>query len=131
MIAGLEAVAGYDPAARIEVRLDSKLVVEQLSDHAGRSGTTPEMKALVEQARRALPAHGQVTFNWVPRTSNVHADRLANEVLDAAASGRALGFPDADARSGRRCGLGRCSRLDRVRPTRPVRSTRAPDPEVG
>ncbi|HEV2637895.1 MAG TPA: bifunctional RNase H/acid phosphatase [Actinocrinis sp.] len=86
VIAGLEAAAEYDPAARIEVRLDSKLVVEQLS---GRWQVNhPEIKALVARAQRALPAHGQVSFSWVPRSSNVHADRLANEVLDAAARGQ-------------------------------------------
>jgi ribonuclease H / adenosylcobalamin/alpha-ribazole phosphatase len=87
VIAGLEAVAGYDPAARLEVRLDSKLVVEQLSDRW--QVDHPDLKALVARAKSAFPAHGQVSFSWVPRSSNVHADRLANEVLDAAARGRA------------------------------------------
>lgn len=87
VIAGLEAVAGYDPAARLEVRLDSKLVVEQLSDRW--QVDHPALRELVARAKRALPAHGQVTFNWVPRSSNVHADQLANDALDAQARGQA------------------------------------------
>ena len=86
VIAGLEAVAGYDPAARLEVRLDSKLVVEQLSDRW--EIKHPDLEGLAARARRLFPVHGQIAFTWVPRTSNVHADRLANEVLDAAADGR-------------------------------------------
>ena len=86
VIAGLEAVAGYDPAARLEVRLDSKLVVEQLSDRW--QVKHPDMEALMARARQLFPAHGQIAFTWVPRTSNVHADRLANEALDAAVAGR-------------------------------------------
>jgi ribonuclease H / adenosylcobalamin/alpha-ribazole phosphatase len=86
VIAGLEAVAGYDPAARLEVRLDSKLVVEQLSDRW--EIKHPDLEGLAARARRLFPVHGQIAFTWVPRTSNVHADRLANEVLDAAAAGR-------------------------------------------
>jgi broad specificity phosphatase PhoE/ribonuclease HI len=86
VIAGLEAVAGLDPAARVEVRLDSKLVVEQLS---GRWQIKhPDMQPLAERAKQFFPAHGLIGFTWVPRSSNVHADRLANEALDAAAAGR-------------------------------------------
>lgn len=84
VIAGLEAAQQIDPAARIEVRLDSKLVVEQLS---GRWQVKhPAMKPLFERARRAFPASG-VTFTWVPRSQNKHADKLANQALDAAARG--------------------------------------------
>ncbi len=84
VIAGLEAARQIDPDARIEVRLDSKLVVEQLS---GRWQVKhPAMKPLYERARRAFPANG-VTFAWVPRSQNKHADKLANQALDAAARG--------------------------------------------
>ena len=84
VIAGLEAARQIDPDARIEVRLDSKLVVEQLS---GRWQVKhPAMKPLFERARRSFPPNG-VTFAWVPRSQNKHADKLANQALDAAARG--------------------------------------------
>lgn len=84
VIAGLEAAARIDPQARVEVRMDSKLVVEQLS---GRWQVKhPDMKPLAERARGLFPANG-VTFTWVPRSQNKHADRLANQALDAAARG--------------------------------------------
>ncbi|WP_369068517.1 bifunctional RNase H/acid phosphatase [Kineococcus terrestris] len=85
LVAGLEAAAGIDPGARVEVRMDSKLVVEQMSGrwqvkHA-------DMKVLAQRAREVLPAR-QVSYRWVPRAQNSHADRLANEAMDAAAAGR-------------------------------------------
>jgi broad specificity phosphatase PhoE/ribonuclease HI len=84
VIAGLEAACTIDPEAAVEVRMDSKLVVEQLS---GRWQVKhPDMKPLAERARRAFPRNG-VTFTWVPRNQNKHADKLANEALDAVAKG--------------------------------------------
>ena len=84
LIAGLSAARELDPSAAVEVRLDSKLVVEQMS---GRWKIKhPDMRPLALQAQRILPA-GQVTYTWVPRERNAHADRLANEALDAAARG--------------------------------------------
>ena len=86
LIAGLEAVRELDPAATVEARLDSKLVVEQMS---GRWKIKhPDMRALALRAREVLPP-SQVTYTWVPRERNKHADRLANEALDAAARGQA------------------------------------------
>jgi probable phosphoglycerate mutase len=84
VIAGLEAARRIDPQARVQVRMDSKLVVEQLS---GRWQVKhPDMKPLAERARGLFPANG-VVFTWVPRSQNKHADRLANQALDAAARG--------------------------------------------
>lgn len=84
LIAGLLAVAEIDPLAAVEARLDSKLVVEQMS---GRWKIKhPDMRPLALQARAILPPE-QVIYTWVPRESNKHADRLANEALDAAARG--------------------------------------------
>lgn len=79
-IAGLKYVAQLDPSACVEVRLDSKLVVEQMS---GRWQIKhPGMRDLAKEARSVLPA-GQVTYIWVPREQNASADSLANEILDA------------------------------------------------
>jgi probable phosphoglycerate mutase len=41
----------------------------------------PEMRELALQAKK-IHAHELVKFNWVPRESNSHADRLVNEALD-------------------------------------------------
>ncbi|MGZ4610275.1 MAG: bifunctional RNase H/acid phosphatase [Actinomycetes bacterium] len=84
LIAGLTAARELDPTATIEARLDSKLVVEQMS---GRWKIKhPSMQPLALKAREILPPE-QVTYVWVPRELNKHADRLANEALDAAARG--------------------------------------------
>lgn len=85
VIAGLVAAREIDAEARVEVRLDSKLVVEQLS---GRWQVKhPDMRALARQALAVWPG-GDVTYTWVPRERNKHADRLVNEALDAASAGR-------------------------------------------
>jgi probable phosphoglycerate mutase len=84
LIAGLEAVRELDAGANVEARLDSKLVVEQMS---GRWKIKhPSMRELALRAREVLPPEN-VTYTWVPRERNKHADRLANEALDAAARG--------------------------------------------
>ncbi|RAY10918.1 bifunctional RNase H/acid phosphatase [Actinomadura craniellae] len=87
LIAGLRAAAEIDPAARVEARMDSKLVVEQMS---GRWKIKhPDMIPLAREARSVASGLGAVTYTWVPRARNAHADRLANEAMDAAAQGRA------------------------------------------
>jgi broad specificity phosphatase PhoE/ribonuclease HI len=79
LIAGLRLAEKHAPGAEIEVRLDSKLVVEQMS---GRWKIKhPEMRALAAEARTLAP-HG-TTYTWVPREQNKHADRLVNQALDA------------------------------------------------
>ncbi|WP_326811789.1 bifunctional RNase H/acid phosphatase [Streptomyces scopuliridis] len=84
LIAGLNAAKALDPAAGIRVRMDSKLVVEQMS---GRWKIKhPDMKPLAAEAARIFPA-GQVTYEWIPRERNKHADRLANEAMDAGKNG--------------------------------------------
>ena len=81
MIAGLEQARALDPSAVVEVRLDSKLVVEQMS---GRWKIKhPGMRELALAARSVLPP-GQVTYCWVPRNANPLADALVNEMLDLA-----------------------------------------------
>jgi ribonuclease H / adenosylcobalamin/alpha-ribazole phosphatase len=83
LIAGLTMAAEVAPGADIEVRMDSKLVVEQMS------GTWkikhPDMKPLALEANRLAPFG--TTYTWVPREQNKHADRLANEALDGVRSG--------------------------------------------
>ena len=87
LIAGLEAAREIDADAAVEARLDSKLVVEQMS---GRWQIKhPDMKPLALRAKRVLPVD-QVSYTWVPRAQNTAADRLANLALDAAARGEEL-----------------------------------------
>ncbi|MGV9352954.1 bifunctional RNase H/acid phosphatase [Streptomyces misionensis] len=84
LLAGLRAAHTLDPTARVHVRMDSKLVVEQMT---GRWKIKhPAMKPLATQAREVFPAD-QVTYEWIPRAENKHADRLANEAMDAGARG--------------------------------------------
>ncbi|WP_374193700.1 reverse transcriptase-like protein [Streptomyces sp. S-9] len=80
LLAGLRAARELDPEARVHVRMDSKLVVEQMS---GRWKIKhPAMKPLAAEAATVFPP-GQVTYEWIPRERNTHADRLANEAMDA------------------------------------------------
>ncbi|MEU1190137.1 bifunctional RNase H/acid phosphatase [Streptomyces sp. NPDC005859] len=84
LVAGLRAARELDPSATVRVRMDSKLVVEQMS---GRWKIKhPDMKPLAAEAARILPP-GQVTYEWMPRERNKHADRLANEAMDAGKRG--------------------------------------------
>ncbi|AYN41602.1 bifunctional RNase H/acid phosphatase [Streptomyces dangxiongensis] len=84
LLAGLRAAHALDPSAPVHVRMDSKLVVEQMS---GRWKIKhPAMKPLAAAARSVFPPD-QVTYEWIPREQNKHADRLANEAMDAGARG--------------------------------------------
>jgi len=84
LIAGLTAALELEPA-EVEVRMDSKLVVEQMS---GRWQVKhPAMKPLFMQASALVRRLGRVRFSWIPRAQNSHADRLANEAMDAAGRG--------------------------------------------
>jgi ribonuclease H / adenosylcobalamin/alpha-ribazole phosphatase len=78
LIAGLKLAAEHAPDASIEVRMDSKLVVEQMSGNW--KVKHPSMRPLAIEANRLAPIG--TTFTWVPRAQNSHADRLANEALD-------------------------------------------------
>ena len=81
LLAGLRAGAQLAPGADTEVRMDSKLVVEQMS---GRWKIKhPDLRQLATQASQAARALGRVTYTWVPRERNTHADRLANQAMDA------------------------------------------------
>ncbi|WP_042400660.1 bifunctional RNase H/acid phosphatase [Streptacidiphilus carbonis] len=85
LIAGLRAAHALDPEAAVEVRMDSKLVVEQMS---GRWKIKhPDMQPLAAEARAIFP-RGRVGYHWMPRAQNKHADRLANEAMDAGRAGR-------------------------------------------
>lgn len=82
LIAGLEDAARLN-ASEVDVCMDSKLVVEQMS---GRWKVKhPALAELHAQARRLAARFDRITYTWIPRERNKHADRLANEAMDAAA----------------------------------------------
>jgi ribonuclease H / adenosylcobalamin/alpha-ribazole phosphatase len=82
LIAGLRAAARIDPHASILVRMDSRLVVEQMS---GRwKARHPDMKPLARTAGETADGFSAITYEWVPRERNKDADRLANEAMDSA-----------------------------------------------
>ena len=88
LIAGLRLAEEFAPDAEIEVRLDSKLVVEQMS---GRWKIKhPAMRPLAAEAAALAP--DGTTYTWVPRADNWHADRLVNEALDGKRDG--VSVPD-------------------------------------
>ena len=84
LVAGLKAAFDIDPAAQVQVRLDSKLLVEQMS---GRWKIKHEdMRRLALEAREVAAdlraAGGSVTYTWIPRAENSAADALANSAMD-------------------------------------------------
>jgi len=82
MIAGVRSALQIDPDAELTIRMDSKLVVEQMS---GRWKIKhPAMAELAAEARDLL-AGVPVRFEWVPRLQNSRADALANRAMDARA----------------------------------------------
>jgi ribonuclease HI len=88
LIAGLEAaveLAGVRAVATdVEVRMDSKLVVEQMS---GRWKVKhPSMQPLARRAGELAGRLGTVHYVWVPRARNARADKLANLAMDAQAA---------------------------------------------
>jgi probable phosphoglycerate mutase len=84
LLEGLRAAHEIDPDARIEARLDSRLVVEQMS---GRWAIKNDaLRRIALEARDIVPRE-QVDYTWVPREKNKAADALANESMDDAARG--------------------------------------------
>ena len=89
LIAGLETAADLAPGADVQVRMDSRLVVEQMS---GRWQIKhPAMRPLASRASAAARRLGRVSYEWVPRAQNAHADRLANQAMDEAKNGGGAG----------------------------------------
>ena len=81
VLLGLEAALEIDSNASILVRMDSKLVVEQMS---GRWKIKhPDMMALGAKVQKLI-ANKDISFIWIPREQNVLADALANKAMDFA-----------------------------------------------
>ncbi len=94
LIAGLTA-ADELGARKVAVRMDSKLVVEQMK------GTwqvkNVALRDLAREAATLRSRFDEVTFEWIPRERNKYADRLANEAMDRAA-GKAPRAPKTSAK---------------------------------
>ena len=125
LIEGLRAAVEIDPEARIDVRADSRLVVEQMS---GRWQVKhEEMRRLAAEARAVCPP-GRVTYTWVPRAANTAADALANEAMDTRqtiARDLVAAAPGSAARSGTPAGQVRVVPAAEV-PSRAQRPSGAP-----
>ena len=79
LIEGLSAAAELGADA-VAVRMDSKLVVEQL---AGRWRVKhPGLQPLYARARELADGFSEISFSWIPREQNSAADRLANRAMD-------------------------------------------------
>lgn len=82
LIAGLDDALNLG-ATEAAVYLDSKLLVEQMS---GRWKVKhPDLIDLHAEARNRARRFASISYSWIPRERNTHADRLANEAMDAAA----------------------------------------------
>jgi len=84
LVAGLKAVRDIDAGAEVTVRLDSKLLVEQMN---GRwKIKSPDLRRLALEARDVMDelstAGGSVAYTWIPRVENSAADGLANSAMD-------------------------------------------------
>lgn len=79
LIEGVRRALAIDPDAELYVRMDSKLVVEQMS---GRWKIKhPDMAELAAVARQLLTGT-PVRFEWIPRAQNSRADAAANRAMD-------------------------------------------------
>jgi ribonuclease HI len=79
LIDGLRKAVEWAPD-RLEVYLDSKLVVEQVS---GRYKVrNADLQPLHQQAAQLLKGFARVTVSHVPRERNRGADALANRAID-------------------------------------------------
>jgi len=95
LIAGLQAAADLGAVA-VDVRMDSKLVIEQM---AGRwQIKNAGLRPLAAEAAALARRFDSVTWQWIPRDQNRYADALANAAMDEAAesappAGEAGGSP--------------------------------------
>ena len=77
---GIELAIGLG-ATEIELRADSKLMIEQL---AGRFKIkSPHLKVIYSQIQTLLTNYsGVIRFTHIPREHNIEADRLSNIAMD-------------------------------------------------
>jgi probable phosphoglycerate mutase len=97
LIAGLEAARAIDAGAEVLVRMDSKLVVEQMS--GAWKIKHEDMRRLALHARDVAAditaAGGSVRYEWIPRAENSAADALSNDAMDGRTIDRTFGGPSS------------------------------------
>jgi len=79
VLAGLAEAFRINPSAEVLVRMDSKLVVEQMSGNW--KIKHPDMQALAIDVQKLI-AGKKVVWSWIPREQNHRADALANVAMD-------------------------------------------------
>lgn len=79
VIAGLTEAFRHNPQASVIVRMDSKLVVEQMAGNW--KIKHPDMQLLGIEVQKLI-AGKNVKWTWIPREQNSRADALANEAMD-------------------------------------------------
>ena len=80
LLAAVREAITLDSNAHLEVRMDSKLVIEQMS--GAWKIKHPDMQALAIQIHQVLSGH-PVHWTWIPREQNSRADALANKAMDS------------------------------------------------
>ena len=93
VLAAVDVANEIVPEAELLVRMDSKLVVEQMS---GRWKVKNEgMQDLFQSMQQSI-GDRKISFEWIPREQNGKADALANEAMDAENSvvRKYVGSPD-------------------------------------
>lgn len=104
-------------ATEVDVLMDSKLVVEQMS---GRWKIKhPDMKELALSCRDIASGFASITYTWIPRKQNARADELANKAMDALAQGAQPGFLDlgGDSHSAASSTAASCAQPSSTEPT--------------
>lgn len=79
LLAALQECSKLDSSAEILVRMDSKLVIEQMSGNW--KIKHPDMQVLAIEAQK-LVSGKKITWQWIPREENARADVLANLAMD-------------------------------------------------
>lgn len=80
VLAAVDVANEIAPDAELLVRMDSKLVVEQMT---GRWKVKNEgMQDLFQSMQQSIGTR-KISFEWIPRDQNGKADALANEAMDA------------------------------------------------
>lgn len=85
LIAGLRAAQQIDEGAQIAVRMDSRLVIEQMAGrwkikHEDMRRLAAEAQEIIRELRAA--GGGVVEWTWIPREQNKAADKLSNDGMD-------------------------------------------------
>lgn len=79
IIAALEEATRLD-AKRVDVKMDSELVVKQINGEYRVKKVT--LKPLYQQVKQLQSSLESFTVTHIPRRQNIEADKLANKALD-------------------------------------------------